>query len=40
MFLMLSKVPRRAKRNRTARFQAKLAAKNRKRRARVYQHTR
>jgi len=37
MFLMLSKKPRRAKRNRTARFKAKLAAKNRRRRATIYQ---
>jgi len=37
MFLMLSKKPRRATRNRTARFKAKLAAKNRNRRARIYQ---
>ena len=37
MFIMLSKQPRRANRGRTARFKAKLAAKNRKRRARVYQ---
>jgi hypothetical protein len=40
MFLMLSKKPRKAKRNRTARFQAKLAAKERRRHARVYQLTR
>lgn len=38
MFLMLSKKPRKAKRNRTARFKAKLAAKERRRRARIYQH--
>lgn len=40
MFLMLSKIPRKAKRNRTARLKAKFAAKNRGRRARVYQHAR
>jgi hypothetical protein len=37
MFLMLSKKPRRTNRNRTARFKAKLAAKNRRRRATIYQ---
>jgi len=37
MFLMLSKKPRRTNRNRTARFKAKVAAKNRNRRNRIYQ---
>lgn len=37
MFLMLSKKPRKTNRNRTARYRAKLKAKNRARRARVYQ---
>lgn len=37
MFLMVSKKSRRVKRNRTARLKAKFAAKNRRRRARVYQ---
>ncbi|HOT11148.1 MAG TPA: hypothetical protein PK710_15315, partial [Polyangiaceae bacterium] len=39
MFLMLSKKSRRTNRNRTARFKAKLAAKNRRRRAKIYQLT-
>ncbi|HEU4411891.1 MAG TPA: hypothetical protein VFS43_42010 [Polyangiaceae bacterium] len=37
MFLMLSKKPRKTDRNRSARFRAKLKAKNKRRRARVYQ---
>ena len=36
MFLMLSKVPRKNDRSRSNRFRAKLKAKNRSRRARVY----
>jgi hypothetical protein len=36
MFLMLSKGPRKTDRNRSKRFRAKLKAKNRGRRARVY----
>jgi hypothetical protein len=37
MFLMLSKKPRRANRGKTNRYRAKLKAKNRTRRNRVYQ---
>jgi hypothetical protein len=37
MFLMLSKKPRRANRGKTNRYRAKLKAKNRSRRNRVYQ---
>ena len=37
MFLMLSKKPRKANRSRSNRFRAKLKAKNKSRRARVYQ---
>jgi hypothetical protein len=40
MFLMLSKKPRKSDRNRSARFRAKLKAKNKRRRDRVYQVTR
>ena len=36
MFLMISKGPRKAARNATKRFRAKLKAKNTRRRARVY----
>lgn len=36
MFLMLSKGPRKSTRSRSKRYRAKLAAKNRRRRARVY----
>lgn len=36
MFLMLSKHPRKQNRNKTKRFRAKLAAKNRARRNRIY----
>lgn len=36
MFLMLSKVPRKTNRSKTKRFRAKLKAKNRGRRARIY----
>ena len=36
MFLMLSKHPRKQNRNKTKRFRAKLAAKNRARRDRIY----
>jgi hypothetical protein len=36
MFLMLSKHPRKANRTKTKRFRAKLAAKNRSRRNRIY----
>ncbi len=36
MFLMLSKVPRKNNRSKTKRFRAKLKAKNRGRRARIY----
>jgi hypothetical protein len=36
MFLMLSKHPRKQKRNKSNRFRAKLAAKNRARRNRIY----
>jgi hypothetical protein len=37
MFLMLSKKPRRTNRTKSKRFRAKLKAKNRSRRNRVYQ---
>lgn len=36
MFLMLSKHPRKQNRNKTKRYRAKLAAKNRSRRNRIY----
>lgn len=36
MFLMLSKGPRKSDRNRSKRYRAKLKAKNKARRARVY----
>lgn len=36
MFLMLSKHPRKQNRTKTKRFRAKLAAKNRSRRNRIY----
>jgi hypothetical protein len=36
MFLMISKGPRKASRNRSNRYRAKMKAKNRGRRARVY----
>jgi hypothetical protein len=37
MFLMLNKGPRKTDRKRTSRFKAKLKAKNRSRRGRIYQ---
>jgi hypothetical protein len=37
MFLMLSKGPRKTNRTKTKRYRAKLAAKNRSRRGRIYQ---
>jgi hypothetical protein len=37
MFLMLAKGPRKSKRNKCARHKAKLKAKNRNRRNRIYQ---
>lgn len=40
MFLLIGKKPRKTNRKKSARHKAKLKAKNRKRRARVYQHGR
>ncbi len=37
MFLMLSKGPRKSNRTKTKRFRAKMKAKNRARRGRIYQ---
>ena len=39
MFIMLSKKPRKSNRSRSNRYRAKLKAKNRTRRNRVYQRT-
>jgi len=39
MFLMLSKGPRKTNRKRSARFKAKLKAKNTSRRGRIYQRS-
>ena len=38
MYIVLSKKPRKADRNRTKRYRAKLKAKDKARRARVYQN--
>ena len=38
MYIVLSKKPRKANRTKTKRFRAKLKAKDKNRRARVYQH--